>query len=249
MYGLSNFTFYHCSFYIFYCLIEYLRTQHKNDVFVRYAVFQVLAKSCKPIPVLVFGVLFAGKKYYWRKYLFVIMIVIGVAMFLYKDKNTSGDKQIGLGEILLFTSLTLDGITTSIQDRINKNHRRSALSMMFYMNIFSSFYLLIGLFVTGELFEFVKFVQRHPHVFFDLSLLAASSCGGQYFIFKTINEFSPLTCSIITTTRKLFTIIISVVFMNHPLTERQTWATIIVFSGLIMDAIDSKVSRSKVSTH
>ncbi|PIO52424.1 hypothetical protein TELCIR_26270 [Teladorsagia circumcincta] len=139
----------------------------------------------------------------------------------------------------------MDGTTTSIQDRINISYKRSTLSMMFYMNFFSTIYLMIGLFVTGELFEFIGFVQRHPHVLFELCFVAASSCGGQYFIFKTISEFSPLTCSVITTTRKLFTIIISVVFMNHPLLERQKWATFIVFSGLIMDAVDSKFSKKR----
>ncbi|KAK6029510.1 UAA transporter family protein [Ostertagia ostertagi] len=206
---------------------------------------QVLAKSCKPIPVLIFGVLFAGKRYSWRKYVFIIMIVVGVAMFLYKDKKSSTEKQIGIGEVLLLLSLTMDGTTTSIQDRINISYKRSTLSMMFFMNFFSTIYLMIGLFVTGELFEFIGFVQRHPHVLFELCFVAASSCGGQYFIFKTISEFSPLTCSVITTTRKLFTIIISVVFMNHPLLERQKWATFIVFSGLIMDAVDSKFSKKR----
>ncbi|VDL66824.1 unnamed protein product [Nippostrongylus brasiliensis] len=229
------------------CAASYLGAMICSNQALQYLPYptQVLAKSCKPIPVLVFGVLFAGKKYSWRKYIFIIMIVLGVAMFLYKDKKSSTEKQIGIGEILLLLSLTMDGTTTSIQDTINKSYKRSTLSMMFYMNFFSTIYLMIGLFVTGELFAFISFVQRYPYVLSDLCLVAASSCGGQYFIFKTISEFSPLTCSVITTTRKLFTIIISVVFMNHPLLERQKWATFIVFSGLIMDAVDSKLSKKK----
>ncbi|CAB3401244.1 unnamed protein product [Caenorhabditis bovis] len=206
---------------------------------------QVLAKSCKPIPVMVFGVLFAHKSYNIRKYLYVILIVVGVAMFLYKDKKSTVENQYGTGEVLLIISLAMDGTTTSIQDRINKSYQKTSLSMMFYINLYSSLYLSAGLVVTGELYSFFNFLQRHSYVFWDLVFLAAASCGGQYFIFKTISEFSPLTCSIITTTRKLFTIIISVIFMNHPLTTRQTIATGIVFSGLTMDAIDGKISAKK----
>uniref|UniRef100_A0A158P8Z4 UAA transporter n=1 Tax=Angiostrongylus cantonensis TaxID=6313 RepID=A0A158P8Z4_ANGCA len=230
------------------CSASYLGAMISSNQALQYLPYptQVLAKSCKPIPVLLFGVLFAGKKYSWRKYGFIIMIVIGVAMFLYKDKKTSPEQQIGIGEFLLLLSLMLDGTTTAIQDTINKSYRRTTLSMMFYTNFFSTIYLMVGLVVTGELFGFASFVHRHPHVLFDLCLVAASSCGGQYFIFKTISEFSPLTCSVVTTTRKLFTIIFSVVFMNHPLLERQKWATFIVFSGLIMDAIDSKVSKKQL---
>ncbi|KAK5975716.1 hypothetical protein GCK32_006662 [Trichostrongylus colubriformis] len=233
------------------CAASYLGAMICSNQALQYLPYptQVLAKSCKPIPVLVFGVLFAGKKYSWRKYVFIFMIVVGVALFLYKDKKSSNEKQVGIGELLLLLSLTMDGTTTSIQDRINKSYKRSTLSMMFFMNFFSTIYLMVGLFVTGELFEFIGFVQRHPRVLFELCFVAASSCGGQYFIFKTISEFSPLTCSVITTTRKLFTIIISVVFMNHPLLERQKWATFIVFSGLIMDAVDSKFSKKRLHSN
>ncbi|CAI5445100.1 unnamed protein product [Caenorhabditis angaria] len=205
---------------------------------------QVLAKSCKPIPVMLFGVLFAHKSYSWRKYCYVLLIVAGVALFLYKDKKSEENKDFGYGEILLALSLIMDGTTTSIQDRINRSYRRTSLSLMFYINLYSSLYLSAGLIFTGELYSFFYFVQKHHHVLWDLVFLALSSCGGQYFIFKTIAEFSPLTCSIVTTTRKLFTIIISVIFMNHPLSSRQTLATGIVFAGLTMDAVDGKLQAA-----
>uniref|UniRef100_A0A1I7U8S9 UAA transporter n=1 Tax=Caenorhabditis tropicalis TaxID=1561998 RepID=A0A1I7U8S9_9PELO len=203
---------------------------------------QVLAKSCKPIPVMIFGVLFAHKSYHWRKYCYVLMIVIGVAMFLYKDKKAADQKDFGFGEALLIFSLAMDGTTTSIQDRIKKSYQRTGTSMMFYTNLYSSLYLSAGLLVSGELWSFFYFVQRHPYVFWDLTGLAIASCLGQWCIFKTIEEFSPLTCSIVTTTRKLFTIIISVLFMNHPLSGRQILATTVVFSALTADVVDGKLS-------
>ncbi|UMM21604.1 hypothetical protein L5515_003209 [Caenorhabditis briggsae] len=210
---------------------------------------QVLAKSCKPIPVMIFGVLFAHKRYNWRKYCYVLMIVIGVAMFLYKDKKRGAEeKDFGFGEALLIFSLAMDGTTTSIQDRIKKSYQRTGNSMMFYTNLYSSLYLSAGLLVTGELWSFFYFVQRHPYVFWDLCGLAIASCLGQWCIFKTIEEFSPLTCSIVTTTRKLFTIIISVLFMNHPLSGRQMLATSVVFSALTADVIDGKLSSGSATS-
>lgn len=38
---------------------------------------QVVGKSCKPIPVMVLGVVLGRKSYSWKKYIFVLMIVIG----------------------------------------------------------------------------------------------------------------------------------------------------------------------------
>lgn len=56
--------------------------------FVNYPT-QVIAKSSKPIPVMILGVLLGRKSYPLRKYLFVFLVVIGVGLFLYKDKGSS----------------------------------------------------------------------------------------------------------------------------------------------------------------
>ena len=49
-----------------------------------YSTLQVVGKSCKPIPVMILGVLVGRKSYPARKYLFILMIVAGVAMFMFK---------------------------------------------------------------------------------------------------------------------------------------------------------------------
>uniref|UniRef100_A0A915PYK6 Small-subunit processome Utp12 domain-containing protein n=1 Tax=Setaria digitata TaxID=48799 RepID=A0A915PYK6_9BILA len=209
---------------------------------------QVLGKSCKPIPIMVFGFLFANKRYHWKKYCYVTMIVFGVALFLYKEKTNITDGKsvfsLGFGELLLLLSLAMDGTTGAIQDRIRQQHKANAHSMMYHMNLFSSFYLLIGLLLTGELFAFTVFVQSYPKVIGDLFTLAAASALGQFFIFKTVTEFGPLTCSIVTTTRKLFTMLGSVILFGNVLTQRQCLATVIVFTSLLLDAIESKKKTS-----
>uniref|UniRef100_A0A8R1TNE8 Sugar phosphate transporter domain-containing protein n=1 Tax=Onchocerca volvulus TaxID=6282 RepID=A0A8R1TNE8_ONCVO len=209
---------------------------------------QVLGKSCKPIPIMVFGFLFANKRYHFKKFCCVLMIVFGVGLFLYKEKvDTTYGKSVfslGFGELLLLLSLVMDGTTGAIQDRIRQQHTVNAHSMMYYMNLFSSLYLLIGLLLTGELFDFMVFVQLYPKIIMDLFSLAAASALGQFFIFKTVTEFGPLTCSIITTTRKLFTILGSVIFFGNILTQRQSLATVIVFTGLLLDAIESKKKKT-----
>ena len=88
---------------------------------VKFKVLQVIGKSCKPIPVMVLGVLVGRKSYPLLKYLFILMIVAGVAMFMYKDGSKKGaqggEGLIGVGEILLLVSLTCDGLTGAVQVR------------------------------------------------------------------------------------------------------------------------------------
>ena len=57
-------------------------------------------------------VYFSGKRYNIVKYLSVLLIVIGVALFMYKDGKSDGSGfSFGSGEMLLLTSLTLGGLT------------------------------------------------------------------------------------------------------------------------------------------
>lgn len=52
----------------------------------------------------------------------------------------------------------------------------------------------------------------------------------------TVVYFGPLTCSIITTTRKFFTILASVILFANPISPMQWVGTVLVFLGLGLDA-------------
>ena len=60
---------------------------------LRYVIYpvQVLFKSCKPVPVMAFGVML-GKKYPLKKYVNVIIITCGVALFM--GGGQSASKQV-----------------------------------------------------------------------------------------------------------------------------------------------------------
>jgi len=62
----------------------------------------------------------------------------------------------------------------------------------------------------------------------------------KHFIFTTITTFGPLKCSLITTTRKFFTVLGSVFIFNNPMTIIQWMGTLLVFIGL---ALDSKYGK------
>lgn len=86
--------------------------------------FQVVGKAAKPIPVLVLGVLIGHKSYPLKKYLFIMLIVLGVVLFMFKDQaKKSGDVQgFGIGEVLLLLSLTMDGLTGAVQVHITSSY-------------------------------------------------------------------------------------------------------------------------------
>ena len=142
---------------------------------------QVVGKSCKPIPVMILGVLFGGKRYPLLKYLFVFLIVAGVALFTYKDKSGGSDSgmSIGVGEILLLVSLTCDGLTGAVQERMKTEHKTKSGHMMANMNMYSIFFLGSAMVVTGELFDFLGFVAKHPDILWHLFLASGAMALGQ----------------------------------------------------------------------
>ncbi|XP_025193538.1 solute carrier family 35 member B1 [Melanaphis sacchari] len=205
---------------------------------------QVVAKSGKPIPVMILGVLLGRKSYPFKKYMFVLLVVIGVALFMFKD-GKSNPSQLdssfsGLGEILLIFSLMMDGITGAVQERMRSESKTKSGHMMVNMNLWSMMFLSIALIGTGQIFDFISFIQRYPQIIAHLLLFSAFSALGQFFIFWTVSDFGPLPCSIVTTTRKFFTVLASVIFFGNPMLTRQWIGTIIVFIGLFLDSFYGK---------
>lgn len=236
---------------------------------------QVVGKSAKPIPVMLLGVLIGRKSYSLQRYFFVFLIVVGVVLFMMKEGNanhgTAADN-VGIGEVLLFLSLAMDGLTGAIQERMRAASSPSAQHMMLSMNSWSTGILAVGLLLSGELFEFIYFAGKYPYVLLQLASLAVTGALGQLFIFMMVNvdednfkfivslnysiifnwfqvsSFGPLACSVVTTTRKFFTVLCSVLFFGNSLTSRQWLGAVIVFSGLFADIMFGKKPTSKAKS-
>lgn len=233
------------------CSLSYLGAMVSSNSALQYVNYptQVLGKSCKPIPVMILGVTILRKRYPLAKYLCVLLIVSGVALFLYKPNKSSvaDDHVFGFGEILLLVSLTLDGLTGVAQDHMRSRFQTSANYMMLNINMWST--LVLGLVVlwTGEVWDFLSFTERHPSIIYNIILFGLTSALGQTFIFMTVVYFGPLTCSIVTTTRKFFTILGSVLLFGNIMTGMEWFGTILVFLGLGFDAKFGKTPKK--TTH
>lgn len=222
------------------CSLSYLGAMVSSNSALLYVNYptQVLGKSCKPIPVMILGVTILKKKYPLAKYLCVLLIVTGVALFLYKpNKSTTTDDHIfGFGEILLLLSLTMDGLTGVAQDHMRAHFQTSPYHMMLNINLWSTLVLGIAVLTTGEVWDFLSFTERFPSILYNILLFGLTSALGQTFIFMTVVYFGPLTCSIVTTTRKFFTILGSVILFGNVISSMQWVGTVLVFLGLGLDA-------------
>ncbi|KAF8195537.1 UAA transporter [Pholiota molesta] len=223
----------------------------------------VLGKSCKLVPVMIMNVLLYRRKFAPHKYLVVFMVTTGITIFMGmgddKKKAKHGAAGNGNGQTpyanliglaYLLINLALDGATNSTQDEIFTRHKVTGQQMMFWINIFCTL-LTSALSVlplpyipvihpseggTSELMGALNFVRTHPSIITPLVQFALTGALGQLFIFETLQHFGSLTLVTITLTRKLFTMLLSVVVYNHTLTKGQWLGAAVVFSGISVEA-------------
>ncbi|CAH1175940.1 unnamed protein product [Phaedon cochleariae] len=208
---------------------------------------QVVGKSAKPIPVMILGVLLGKKTYTLKKYVFIFMIVVGIVLFMLKDqgKAQKEESSIGVGELLLVLSLLMDGLTGAIQDRIRAESKPTGLQMMQIANAWCTFFLGVTILLSGEYGKFYEFATKYPYVVNNLLMLGVTSAVGQLFLYSMVSEFGPLVVSVVTTTRKFFTVLGSVILFGNALSGRQWTGAIVVFAALFLDAFYSKASPKK----
>ena len=235
----------------------------------------VLAKSCKLLPVMFLHVTLFQKRYPLYKYLVVFAVTAGVALFTIShpaspSKSGKGAQKSSIyGLSLLSVNLLFDGLTNTVQDHIftspAKYGKFSGPQMMVAQNIISTWltvsYLLITPQVpaswfpevartsTNELASALSFLQRHPEVFYDVLGFAACGAVGQVFIFATLERFSSLILVTVTVTRKMLTMLLSVVWFGKQLTPGQ-WAGVgLVFAGVgVEGAIDRKNKKQAIES-
>lgn len=203
-----------------------------------------LVLASKPIPVMLLGVLIGKKSYAAQKYFFVLMIVIGVGMFIFKDKYERKDGEDPfIGSSLIGASLLMDGLTGAVQDRMRSVENPDSMTFMLFVHQWSSVILVSSMAVTGEGRDFIEFAKRNPEIIWQMALVAALGTIGQAFISAMISNFGSLPLSLVTTTRKFFTVLVSVVLFGNNLTAVQWVATATIFSALLLDAIFSRKAR------
>ncbi|PZQ46208.1 MAG: hypothetical protein DI551_05510 [Micavibrio aeruginosavorus] len=178
--------------------LTYLLAMVSSNMALRWVPYptQVIGKSAKPIPVMLLGVFIGRKSYSLQRYLFVLLIVAGVVLFMLKDAKpgtaAAQEQAFGVGEVLLILSLSMDGLTGAVQERMRAATAPSAEHMMLAMNWWSTIILGVGVVLTGEIWEFVAFAGRHPQVLVQLATLAFTGAIGQLFIFIMVIEIVSL---------------------------------------------------------
>jgi solute carrier family 35 (UDP-galactose transporter), member B1 len=203
----------------------------------------VLGKSSKLLPVMFLHLVLYRRQFPGYKYLVVGMVTVGVAMFtLFHPLGERTGTTSMWGLVLLSINLLADGFLNSTQDQIFSKNKLTGPQMMLGLNtcstVLTSVYLLVTYFnsSSSEVSNVLQFVQLHPRILVDIVAFGLCGAIGQIFIFLTLSMHGSLILVTITVTRKLFTMLLSVVWFNHPLTMGQWTGVGLVFGGIGLEA-------------
>ncbi|XP_030379280.1 solute carrier family 35 member B1 homolog [Scaptodrosophila lebanonensis] len=221
--------------------LSYLIGMVSSNMALRWVPYptQVVGKSAKPIPIMILVVLIGHKTYSWTRYACVLTLVVGIILFMYKESKVSDlpTETMGLGALLIFLSLSMDGLCGAFQERMRAASAPSGQHMMLAMNFWSTLMLGGAMILTGEGKEFLHFATRHPQLWAHIALIALCGAMGQLFVFLMVAGFGTLACSMVTTTRKFFTVLWSVLIFGNRVVLRQWFGVVLVFAALFADIL------------
>jgi UDP-galactose transporter B1 len=165
------------------------------------------------------------------------------------------DKNRTWGLLLLGINLLLDGLTNTTQDYIFTAFRPfSGPQMMCANNLLGTLITVSWLFLApyigqtgigeylgmdlaagggGDEFKAaLGFMGKYPEAWWDVLGFAACGAVGQVFIFYTLSHFSSVLLVTVTVTRKMCTMILSVLWFGHSLSGMQWLGVGMVFGGV-----------------
>jgi UAA transporter family. len=206
-----------------------------------------LAKSGKMAPVMAGSLLLGGASYSLREYLQVAAIIGGTAIVSMGKKKGGSNSLLGVVYIIL--SLALDGVTAGFQKRLKASTAKVGVKpkpydFMFWTNLFMCLTAAVVALGLGEFTSGLAFCTANPEIMSKIVKFSLCSAIGQSFIFYTIANFDPLVLSTVTTTRKIFSVLLSIFLKGHSLSATG-WSGIALACGGIVSEMKGKSSGKK----
>lgn len=109
--------------------------------------------------------------------------------------------------------------------------------MMADINKWGFISLLICMVLSLRLWEFSKFLILHPIFTLEIFIMSIISAFGQFFVYRMIKQFKQHVLPFTVTTRKIFTVLISIILYDHKTHIMQIIGIILVFGTVAIDFI------------
>merc|ERR1712157_636791 len=180
--------------------------------------------------------------YSLRSYIQVGSIIAATVMVSMNKKSKPGQTSSMAGVVFICASLMLDGVTGGVQDALKTKCKDLKIKakpydMMFWANFFMMVVGALAALCLGEIATGIAYIAANPAILPKVLAFGVCSAIGQSFIFFVVSEYGPLKNATVTTTRKIFSVLLSIFLKGHALAP-MGWAGIALGSiGIIGELI------------
>merc|ERR1719453_987048 len=172
---------------------------------------QMLGKSFKMMPVMMWGILISGKQHGMLDWTIAGLVTFGITEFCMTG-TTAAPTDTGnsaYGMLLLFGFLACDGLTSTMQEKLFKEHQTSKFNQMLYVNGCSAIVSLITVLAMGKMGWCLAFGAAHASFVMDTAALSAAAAASQYFIYSQVKEYGALVFAATMNVRQVVSILVS----------------------------------------
>jgi len=207
---------------------------------------QMLGKSFKMMPVMLWGMAISGKRFTVTDWLIAFSVTGGVVEFLMTGPISSQSEadNSSYGLALLGGFLALDGFTSTFQEKLFKEHTTSKYNQMLYINFGSCCISSFTLVASGRITNAVGFAMEHPLFWNDAMTLSGAAVAGQWFIYSQVKEFGALVFAATMNVRQVVSILISYAKYGHSITILQIFGLVIIFGALFYKSLSGLFAGS-----
>lgn len=130
-------------------------------------------------------------------------------------------------------SVICDAFFSDSQAYSKANFKPTANQLFTTTNLYTFFFsLFYSIVVDQSFFPSIEFLRNYPFVLLDLIGIGILQVLGQISIYYVVANFKQHVFPLISTTRKMITILISIFLFSHTINQWQWVAIAIVFLGM-----------------
>ena len=204
----------------------------------------MMIRSCSLLSVVIVGVLFTGVsdtslRLGGRKIVVAGAVTVGMIIFKVFDPNQKEDdhKTELIGVILMVFSLLGEGLLPDFQAVIKQNYKPAPNVLLVFVNKWTTILTVGYSLVMGHFFHIVTFIYHHRAILIDNLLIGVLCFFGQVFIYRLVKQFKQHIVPFVITTRKIFTVALSIIYFGHKFNGFQFVGVAIVFLSSLYEFV------------
>lgn len=131
------------------------------------------------------------------------------------------------------------------QNQIRDSKSINPFDMMRATNSYGFIFGLIYSILSKEILFFASLSECDKSLIYLIVIGVALGVIGQVIVYYIISLFGPVVLTIVTTSRKFFTVLISIIIFDHSLNILQWMSVVFIFTGIGMETLNKLYFRKK----